>query len=405
MSVSGGLNDLVDLDDSRAGATRRTALKYGGAVATAGLLAGCTGGEGANSGTAQEATATAGTAASGTDTATADDGYEVSMEPVGTVAFDEVPASIAPFTADYIDMLVALGHADAVESIWFRGRYKTRHYENLDGVSMDLDDLTQLWNDGVSKEVFYEMDADLHLMDPNALTDWLGAWEEDDVTEIRETVAPFLGNLIFRRTDDWHDYRYYSLYEAFEKVAAVVQEHERFEAIRSIHDDLVADVRSRLPPESERPDAALVFAGTEPDEFTPYRIDGAGANKEHFRALGISDAFAGTGVEGYSGSESLDYEALLEIDPDSLLLRYHEEGMSREEFEDTVVAYMKDHDVGSQLTAVRNDRVFRGGPIYAGPLHNLFMIERYAQAYFPDEFTEDELFDHDALAGIVTDGV
>ncbi|WP_367175127.1 ABC transporter substrate-binding protein [Haloarcula rubripromontorii] len=387
--------------------TRRDIVKSGGALALGGLFAGCLSDSGQESSAAESNDTPTDTGAGGTEAepSTSNEAYSVTMEPVGTVEFDSVPETIAPFTADYIDMLVALGHGDAVQSIWYRGRYKTLHYEELDGVSIDLDGLTQLWNDGVSKEPFYEMDADLHLIDPNALIDWLGAWDQSDLTEIRENVAPFLGNLIFRQTDDWHDYRYYSLYEAFEKVAAMVQEQARFEAIRSIHDELVETVQARLPAPADRPNAALVFAGEEPEEFTPYRISGNGANKEHFQTLGISDAFADTGVEGYSGSESLDYETLLEIDPDSLLLRYHREGKTREEFENSVLAYMKDHEVGSQLRAVQNDRVFRGGPIYTGPLHNLFMIERYAKAYFPDEFTETHLFDRAHLAEIITEGI
>ncbi|WP_424000404.1 ABC transporter substrate-binding protein [Haloarcula salina] len=393
------------------GPTRRDALKFGGALVGGGLLAGCTGdGDSATPAATDDESGTATTTetdAAATESATGDGSYAVTMEPVGTVQFDAVPETIAPFTADYIDMLVALGHGDAAQSIWYRGRYKTTHYEELDGVSIDLSRLTQLWNDGISKEPFYEMDADLHLIDPNALTDWFQAWSEQDVDEIRENVAPFLGNVIFRQTDSWHDYRYYSLYEAFEKVAQVVQEQARFEAIRAIHDDLVATVQSRLPAPDERPNAALMFAGEEPEEFTPYRLSGTGANKEHFHTLGLSDAFADSGVEGLSTSESgtVDYETLLEIDPDSLLLRYHREGKTREEFEASVLDYMKDHEVGSQLTAVQNDMVFRGGPIYAGPLHNLFMIERYATAYFPDAFSADRLFDRERLASIITEGV
>ena len=153
--------------------------------------------------------------------------------------------------------------------------------------------------------------------------------------------------------------------------------------------------------------AALVFAGEEPDSFTPYRLSGNGANKEHFHTLGLSDAFAGTGVDGLSTTDTgtIDYETLLEIDPDSLLLRYHREGKTREEFENDVLAYMQDHPVGSQLTAVQDGRVFRGGPIYSGPLHNLFMIERFATGYFPETFSEDQLFDRDRLATIITEGV
>ncbi|QLH81675.1 ABC transporter substrate-binding protein [Halosimplex pelagicum] len=395
--------------------TRRDYLKYG-AVVGGGLLAGCAGGnatptDDGGSESAATATPTATPSEESTEsdpsTATPAQSYSVTMEPVGTVEFDEVPESIAPFTADYVDMLVALGHGDAVESIWYRGRYKTIHYDELDGVSVDLDGLTQLWNDGIPKEPFYEMDADLHLMDPHAPTDWFQAWDDSDLSEIRDNVAPFLGNVIFRRTDDWHDYRYYSLYDAFERVAEVVQERERYEAIRSMHDELVATVQSRLPAPDDRPNAALVFAGEQPEEFTPYRLSGNGANKEHFRTLGLADAFAGTGVDGLSTSDTgtIDYETLLEVDPDSLLLRYHRRGKSRAEFEDSVLSYMRDHPVGSNLTAVQEGRVFRGGPIYSGPLHNLFMIERYATGYFPEAFDGDELFDRDRLARIVTEGV
>lgn len=78
--------------------------------------------------------------------------------------------------------------------------------------------------------------------------------------------------------------------------------------------------------------------------------------------------------------------------------------MTRAEFEDTIISYLDDHDLGSELTAVQEGRVFRGGPMYAGPLHNLFMIERYAKGYFPDEFTENELINRDKLARIITEG-
>jgi iron complex transport system substrate-binding protein len=371
--------------------TRRDVLTYGSAAAGAGLLAGCTGDGGDGSDGSG--------GASPTDT---DDSYTVEMAPTGEVTFGAVPETVAPFTADYIDMLVALGHGGAAETIWYQNRYKTTHYEELPGVDIDAAGLTPLWNDGISKELLYEVDADLHLIDPHSLTHWLDDWPAEDIEEIETNVAPFLGNLIFRRTDEWHDYRYYTLYEAFEKVAAVFQERERFEAIRSLHDELVAEIERELPPAEKRPDAALVFAGDEPESFAPYRVSGKGANKEHFHTLGIGDAFADTEVEGYSGSESVDYETLLDIDPDSLLLRYHG-NKTREEFEETTLAYMKEHDLGSQLTAVQEGRVFRGSPIYCGPLHNLFMLERYATAYFPERF-DDELFDRQRVADIVNGG-
>lgn len=91
---------------------------------------------------------------------------------------------------------------------------------------------------------------------------------------------------------------------------------------------------------------------------------------------------------------------MLQIDPDSLLVRGHET-KSRREFEDTTMAFMRSHEVASELTAVRDGRVFRGGPIYARPIQNLFLTKRFANLYFPETYS-DELFDRDELASIVT---
>ncbi|ACV49429.1 ABC transporter substrate-binding protein [Halomicrobium mukohataei] len=380
--------------------TRREYIKGGTTLLGVGLLAGCSESESESISTEQPTTSE-----TQAETTTENRSYTVTMEPVGDVEFDSVPESVTVYNPDYIDMMVALGHGDAVESVWYKSRYVTRHYDELDGVSIDVSALTQLYSDGIAKEVFYDIGGDLHLMDPNLLVNKYKNIEQSDIEELESEIAPFFGNTIFRRTDDWHTYRYYTLYEAFEKVAAVFQERERYEAIRSIHDDVVADVEARVPGPDARPNAALVWQGeNEPEEFYPYRLSGKGANKEHFHTLGITDAFAGTGVDGLSTTDrgTLDYETLLEVDPDAILLRGHGD-KSREEFRNTVLSFMREHSVASQLTAVENETVFRGGPIYAGPLHNLFLLERFAQSFFPDIFTEDQLFDHQRVAEIVTD--
>ena len=90
---------------------------------------------------------------------------------------------------------------------------------------------------------------------------------------------------------------------------------------------------------------------------------------------------------------------MLEVDPDSLLVRGHED-KSREEFENTVVAFMENHETAADLTAVREGNVFRGGPIYIGPLQHLFLVERYTTSYFSDTYS-GELFDRSELSNIV----
>jgi len=389
---------------------RRQLLTLGAGVLSG--LAGCNSASGDSDETTTTTTTTAAedTTTTGDTTTTTESGsYSVSMEPVGEVTFESVPENWATYFPGYADMAVALGHGDGLNSVGAKSRYHTGYYEDLEGVSMDKSELTELYDGGVGKEIFYALDSEFHLIDPNWLLNNFKGWKRSDVEELVENLGPFLGNVIFRRTDPWHDYRYYTMYEAFEKVAAVFQATERYSQFKAFHDDYIGRITDRLPPESERPNAVLLWqAKDEPESFYPYRIsppsaDGYGTNKKQFHDLGVMDALAGTGQKGLSTDDrgQVDYEALLEVDPDSVLLRGHE-GKTRAEFENTVLAYMREHSVASSLTAVQNGAVFRGGPIYEGPIQNLFLTERFAKLYYPDTFTESRLFDRASVASIVT---
>ncbi|MGQ4557630.1 ABC transporter substrate-binding protein [Halobellus sp. GM3] len=393
-------------DHASTAGTRREYLTYGAALLTGGL-AGCAGGR---SPSATEATATGATDATATDadadttptdTATAGPGgsYAVSMAPVGEVSFDAVPETWVPYTADYADMGVALGRADGLAAVGVRARFGTHYYDELPGVSVDADGLTQLWQDGTGKEVFYELDADLHVIDPNFMLNRLG-WNRRDVAEVREHVAPFLGNTVFTRAYDWHTYRYYTLYEAFEKLAAVFQRTDRYEAFRAYHDEVLADVRARLPDEAPRI-AVLYPAGIPPESFYPYLV-GDGTQSKHWVDLGVEDALAAHGItDAQAGGGTIDYETLLEIDPDAIAVRMQGE-ITDSYFRENVVDHLEDHDVASELTAVRNGRVFYGGLTYQGPIIHLFQLERAARGLHPEEFGDEELFDRRRVSDIVT---
>lgn len=390
--------------DRIGGPSRRKYLRYGGALTLGGLLAGCTGesGRASPSPTTDEFTSTAGST-------TGSSSYSVSMEPVGEVTFESIPERWVAYDGGYADVGVALGRGDGMTGIGGAGRYYSYVYDELPGVSVDRTVLenNDLGEAGMTKEVFYELDNEVHLMDPQMLVNWFD-WSEADVQEIAENVGPFLGNLVFRREDEWHDYRYYTLYEAFEKVAKVFGEEERYRAFETLHDEFIAEVQRRLPPADDRPNVLLVYAGSdEPEAFSPYRLNDRGTSKKQWRDLGVSDALAGTGIEGLSTTDrgKIDYETMLEVDPDVILLRAHER-KSADEFRETVLEFMRNHPVASELTAVQNGRVYRGGYLYQGPIQNLFLTERGAQQLYPDVFgevTSDErLFDRQRVADIVT---
>ncbi|EMA33143.1 ABC transporter substrate-binding protein [Haloarcula japonica] len=382
--------------------TRRTYIEGSGAALLAGALAGCSE-DTTSAGRANESSPAIESETverSGTVTG---DSYNVSMEPMGEVQFDGPPETWVALLGSYADMGFALGAGQTIGT-QLPYRYATHFYEELPDVTYDPDSVTTLYQSGsVDKERFYEMDADLHFMEPNQLIYWYD-WDEADVEEIAENVAPFFGNFIRRRSDDWHqNYRYYTLYEAFEKVAQVFRRTDRFAAFESLYEDFIGDITGRLPPKSNRPRSLLVYPADESaTAFYPYRLYEGGVSKKQFRDLGLRDAFAGSDVANYSGDGStMDLETLLEIDPDALIVRGQEQ-KTDEEFRESVVEKLQADSVASEITAVQENAIHRGGYLDQGPIINLFQTELAAQRIYPDVFTEDELFDRQRVADIIT---
>ena len=381
--------------------TRRNYLAGGAALLTSGLLAGCTGTDGGSSPAPEgEGTPSPTEAATeeSTGTATESTGYTVSMAPMGEVSFDAAPETWVANNGSWADMGIALGQAPP-EAVWLTGRYHTQYYDDIDGVSVDKSGMRSLYDSGVSKELFYELDADVHVIDPNFLMNRFKGWAESDITEVSDNIGPFFGNSIFSQGYGWHEeYEYYTLLSAFEKLAELFQERERYEAFASLHEEFQTNVSEVVPPEGERPAAAVMWAaGNEPEQFSPYLIS-EGTSFKQLRDLEVRDAFAETDVRDFhSNRGSIDYETLLEIDPDVLLCRGHE-SQTAEEFQNTVVSFMENHDVASQLTAVENGDVYRGGPLYQGPITNLVVTQRTAEQLYG---VEERLYDAGRVSDIV----
>jgi iron complex transport system substrate-binding protein len=379
--------------------TRRDTIKYGGAVVGGGLLAGCTGDSDGGPGTYGSTETTTETLTE--TTTTEDSSYTVTIEPAGEVSFDAVPETWVAENASWADMGVALGMSKP-SAVVLTGEYRTWHYEDIPGLSTSKEDMVSLWQDGISKELFLEIDSGVHFIDPNYMINLIPNWERSDVDEMSEQVAPFCGNTSFS-TYPWHgDYPYYSLYEATEKVAEVFQRTDRFEALRTLHNETISGIQDRLPPESERPAIGLLSpASTEPEKFYPYRLGDTTAYK-HWHDLEVSDAFEGSSISSFTSDRgSIDYEPLLEIDPE-ILMFYTDKHWTHSDFRDTYLAFLQDHDTASQLTAVRNGDVYPAGGMYQGPIINLSKTERAAKQLFPDEFAPDErLYDRQRVADII----
>jgi len=389
--------------------TRRDYMKYGGAVIGGGLLSGC-------SGDASNTTPTS----TVTETATADGSYSVTMSPAGDVEFDAVPERVMGFYPWYADMAIAVGHGDALQSLYspeMFGSGMNNYYHQLDGVSVDWDALTDPNpGNGTDKEIFYEIDADLHLIDPVLLASQDG-WNSDDIEDITQDLGPVFGNYYSTRRVDPPEgtrdgYEYYTVWEMAEKIAAVFQEQQRYQEIAAVHEELLNRIESGLPPEEDRPTVARVWYLD--GAFRTFRTSEPGIWRADIWPLQPRDAFAGMSWENAIGD--MDYEGLAEADPDVLLVMsgttsYQNVGEIRET--------ISNHPVGQKLTAVQNDRVYASGAAWhQGPIMTLFGLEMTAKQLYPGTFGEwpgyldgeplpelpeaEQLFDRQQLADIVT---
>jgi len=382
------------------GRSRRDVLALG--AAGAGLLAGCS--DRSRSGVSGGGTPT------GTPTPGAETPYTVAIEPVGEVTFESVPGRWISYKMGYADMGFALGLADRLVGLDRPGTFlapmRELFYDQLPGVSIDTDAITNVRGEGnFDKELFYDMDADVHLTDPRLPTFYWG-WSGEDVTEIAENVGPFFGS--YARRELPRDYEFYTLYEAFEKISRVFRRHDRFEPFAALHEEVRADIDSRLPPAEERPAIALISGGSDPEEGTLHAMDPTrgGYETKQYRDLGVRNALDGITDGAFT---RVDYETLLEVDPETIVFHWTLQ-KSPETFREEFVAPLETHPVGSELSAVEEGEVYRGGAAEQGPIISLFQTELFATQQYPERFGEfpgfgaepsDPLFDRERVAAIV----
>jgi len=412
---------MSDNDNGKTGEpTRREYLTYGGALAAGGLLAGCADDSGS------ESTPTAGSGGDGTtptatpdaETATpGDDGYSVTMSPVGTVEFGSVPEKAVVYSNHDADILVSLGQSDVITSLGFPDNYSTAYYDELPGVSFDTSSLTKLYNDGVDKEVFFELDSDVHHIDPVWFTGW-SSFDDADIEEIASNIAPFFANYHSRTNiapESAPDYQFYTIWELVDKYAQAYQVPERGAKLKAIRDEMLADIRAELPPQDERPDVGVVWHDRKKESFWVYHLNSPGFQNAHTRPLRANDALADFDSgprSGWSDSALIDMEAMLAADPDVLL---HFSDWQNPDDATEAFFTLDEHPVGQQLTAVRNDRLYAGGDAFQGPIINIFQIELTAKQFYPDLFGEPpepentselgDMFDPQRVADIVNGNI
>ncbi|RKD93379.1 ABC transporter substrate-binding protein [Halopiger aswanensis] len=406
---------MADDSSNHTAPTRRGYIKHGGAVVGGGLLAGCA----SDSGSENTTTGTT----TGEEATPKGSSYSATLAPADKVTLESEPEDIFTMLGHHADMVLALGRGDDMNAMfapeYHQGLYRklTHHF---DGVSIDWEGLYNSWPP--KKEKLYELDSNVHIADPAKVATADG-WDNSDVQEIEENVAPWFGNTLSgtNRTPPagWKDqYEYYTLWEIFGKVAQLLGADERYRALASVRDSMVQTIEENRPPESERPTAALVlFSSSEDHKGWGYKMNHPGYYAAHTRPMGVTDALSEAFGEGYGESGRnmpFDYELLLEADPDVLLVL----GSMTAYFNpDEIRKTLENHEVASDLTAVKEGNVYAQGARRQGPILNLFQLEMTAKQLYPNQFgewpgyqngkpypqipEEEQLFDRQRVANII----
>jgi len=397
--------------------TRRETIKGGGALIGGGLLAGCTGGSDGGG-----ANGSSGSNGSGGENATGGDGgvsYEVCMKPNPCTTFERVPETFATYHTAWSEIAFVLTGQEP-EGMAYPEFYPTEFYDGLPGIEIDVESVTKIVTeeDVFSKELFYEVSPDVFLIDHNIAKHY-GEWDDDDISEIENNIAPLCGSYGMRPWPEYDEgYPFYTLYELLGKASEVFKvEKERFEPLQTVYDDLVNQVQSEAEPRT------IGYMNGDPKEKTFYaHVPGQpGYQGEVQRHLNLEDAFRGKYPSGENSFE-VDYEAILEADPDIILIKsgmISYDSYGYDTFQDYVADIAAD-EVGGQLTAVQENRVYAGGPIEHGPVQSLFIHEAVAKQMYPEKFgeftfetrnsladipEEEQMFDRQRVADIINGGV
>lgn len=370
--------------------TRRETITGGGALIGGGLLAGCTGQGGPGGGV----NGSNGSKGENATTGGGGNSYSVTMSPVGEVKFDGVPESAVSDLGIWVDTLASFGQDDRLVGVRGPTDLVTSHYDQLPGIGFNTDQLSDF--DPATKEQYYQLDPEVFHVDPVFRLMW-DEWDRDDVEEVTENVAPFFGNEGSRiGTDEYvenREYEFYTLEELTEKFGQVYRAEEQAGALIDVRRELIEEIQSNRPSESDRPSVGrvLFYEGA----IYPYLFNGPGFGKAHLRPQGARDAFADVDEVYERNGGTIDLEGLLEYDPDVLMF-FDGIGYWFDEYENARETLESD-PVGRQLTAVRNDRFYRGGTFDQGIALNLFQLEMTTKQLYPEQFGEWPGFDEQGV--------
>jgi iron complex transport system substrate-binding protein len=130
---------------------------------------------------------------------TGSDRYSVTLAPAGNLLLRTPPERFVAHRATEAEIALALGRGDGLVAMFgrpFLVDTQRLFYRQIPDFEPDLSNVRPLpLADRVDDELFYELDADLHMVDPRYPVGQWG-WAVDDLRTLVQKTGPFVGNFI-----------------------------------------------------------------------------------------------------------------------------------------------------------------------------------------------------------------
>lgn len=353
-----------------------------------------------------------------------DSGYFVEMSPVGNVKFKKVPTKILTVQETYNDILVSFDKENGIAAVGSIDKFFDDFYKDLNIVpKINKENIIQIavGRNMYDKELFYSLNADIHHIDPIALSFTKG-WKPSDITEISNNIGPFFANrysIENKKPSHLKDYKFYTLEELTLKFGEVYKKEETAKKLNEFTKNLIKNIQNKLPKNNEKT-IAIVYLCRK--GIVPFDSESDGYGLSQYKILKCKDAFKLKGIKTYSYEGNfgtmLDKETLLLANPDIIIIN---EGIyindkykffsKRTKILINEFEKFKKDPLLKDIPAFKNNKIILGGIYDQGPIIRIYQLEMLAKQLYPEIFgtfrenhsypENEQLFSRDELRKII----
>lgn len=326
--------------------------------------------------------------------------YYVELNPCGNVYFKDVPNRILTNQETYNDILISFNKGNNIKAVGSFDKIYDNFYQDLNiKTNINKNNIIQISTarNTYDKELFYSINADVHHIDPIALS-YTKGWNKDDINEISKNIGPFFANrysIENKKPAFIKNYTFYNLNELNLKFGQVYKKEMLAKNINDFTDNFIQTIKDKLPKNIKGKRIAIVYLCKK--GIVPFDSTSNGYGFAQYKIFNCVDAFKDSGIKTYAYEGNfgtmLDKESLLLANPDVIIIN---EGIyidkkynffSRRtklllnEFEK-----MRKDPILKDIPAFKNNNIILGGIYDQGPIIRIYQIEMLAKQLYPEIF-------------------